>query len=532
VTEDRSHRLPDLVARLRGEGRVLGIRLASDATAPLGAEVPDLELAGIVDHSADVVPGSAFVAVAGLRHDGHAYVPEAVERGASVVIVERPGAIRPGAGVVEIVVDRSAAVVASAAAWWFGDPSRSLAVVGVTGTNGKTTTTFLVGAGLAGVGRRVGLSTTVGATVGGRFEPNTRPVTTPGALELQALLRRMVLAGDDAAALETSSHGLAAERVGSVAYDAAIFTTLGQEHLDFHGTVAAYLAAKRSLFERLPRTAKDGRPGLGIVNLDDAAAGTFVDATHDAGATVVTYGTDPAADVRLLEVAGTVRSVDARVAIDGGAPRPVHLRFGGRYNARNALAVLALAHGWELPVDGVIGGLDGLPAIPGRLELVDRGQPFAVVVDFAHTSGSIEALLAEARAGLGPGARVAIVFGASGERDAGKRPLMGEAAVRGADLALVTEDDPRAEDLAAILAAIEAGAKRAGGRRGETYRIEPSREAAIRAAIRWARPGDVVVLAGKGHETWMARASGLEPWDDREVAARILADEGHARSAG
>jgi UDP-N-acetylmuramoyl-L-alanyl-D-glutamate--2,6-diaminopimelate ligase len=531
---DRGHRLPELVARLRREGRVVAVRLGGAATGvPLRDGVPDIELSAIADHSAEVVPGSVFAAVAGLRHDGHAYVAEALARGASAVIAERApeAATASGQGpFVEVLVDRSAAALASAAAWWYGDPSLALTVVGTTGTNGKTTTTFLVAAGLAGAGRRPGLSTTVGSTVGGRFEPNTRPVTTPGALELQALLRRMVEARDDAVALETSSHGLAADRVGSVAYDAAIFTTLGQEHLDFHGTMAAYLAAKRSLFERLPRTAKDGRPGLGIVNLDDPAAGAFVEATREAGATLLTYGTDPRADVRLLEVRGTVRSVEARASVGDGPPLGLRLRFGGRYNARNALAVLALAHGWDLPLHAVIRGMGELRGIPGRLELVDRGQPFAVVVDFAHTSDSIEALLGEVRAGLQPGARIAVLFGASGERDEGKRPLMGEAAIRGADRTFITEDDPRGEDIWAILASIEAGARRVGGRRGEDYEVVPSREAAIRAALRWARPGDVVVLAGKGHETWMARREGLEPWDDREVAARILVEEGHAGS--
>ncbi|HYL41452.1 MAG TPA: UDP-N-acetylmuramyl-tripeptide synthetase, partial [Candidatus Binatus sp.] len=313
----------------------------------------------------------------------------------------------------------------------------------------------------------------------------------------------------------------------SLAYDAAIFTTLGQEHLDFHGTMAAYLAAKRSLFERLPRVAKDGRPGLGVVNLDDPAADEFLGATVRAGATPLTYGTAPNADVRLEAVSGTVRGVAARFAVRGGPSSELRLRFGGRYNARNALAVVALARGWELPLDAVVAGLGALPAIPGRLELVDRGQPFTVVVDFAHTSGSIDALLGEVRAGLGPRGRVAVVFGASGERDEGKRPLMGEAAVRGADLAVITEDDPRGEDLGAILAAIESGARRAGGRRGERYEVVPSRREAIAAAIDWARPGDVVVLAGKGHETWMARGDGLEPWDDRAEAARILAAAGH-----
>ncbi|HJW23033.1 MAG TPA: UDP-N-acetylmuramoyl-L-alanyl-D-glutamate--2,6-diaminopimelate ligase [Candidatus Limnocylindrales bacterium] len=532
--------LAELVARLDREGRLVSLSGGASGDAATIAGLAGIGLAAITDDSRHVSPGALFVAVRGSRADGHEFVTEAVQRGAAAVIVERPGLVGAGRagerngmseGPVEIVVDRSAAALASAAAWWFGDPSRSLTVVGTTGTNGKTTTTFLVAAGLAGVGHRVGLSTTVGSTVGGRFEPNTRPVTTPGALELQALLRRMVLAGDDAVALETSSHGLAAERVGSVAYDAAIFTTLGQEHLDFHRTMAAYLAAKRSLFERLPVTAKDGRAGLGVVNVDDPAAGAFADAARRAGARVVTYGTDPRADVRLLEVSATVSSVEALVAIAGGGTRRLRLRLGGRYNARNAAAVVALAHGWGLPVGAVVDGLAELRGIPGRLEPVDRGQPFAVVVDFAHTSGSIEALLVEARAGIAPGARVAIVFGASGERDEGKRPLMGEAAVRGADRTFITEDDPRAEDLTAILAAIEAGAQRAGGRPGETYELVPSREAAIRAAVRWARPGDVVVLAGKGHETWMARAGGLEAWDDRDVAARILGEEGYGSRA-
>jgi UDP-N-acetylmuramoyl-L-alanyl-D-glutamate--2,6-diaminopimelate ligase len=505
------HRLVDLAARLDTEGR-----LRSTLGSP---EIGNLVLADIADDSRKVEPGSLFVAVPGLHVDGHDFVGQAIERGATAVVVERPV---DGLAVPQLVVDRGAASLASAAAWWYGDPSRELLTVGVTGTNGKTTTSFLAAAGLAGAGFATGLIGTVGIRIGGRLMRNEEPNTTPGALDLQRILREMVVAGEQAVVIETSSHGLAADRVASVAYDGAIFTNLSHEHLDFHGTFEAYRFAKVSLFERLPEQAKGGRPGVGAINADDPHAYLFVDATRGARALPVTYGTRVEADVRLTSVKSKVSRSRLKLLI-GGAARTLDLRLPGRFNAHNAMAVLALAHGWGLDLDAVSAALQGVDGVPGRMERINLGQPFMVVVDYAHTSASLDAVLRELQPLAAPGRGVISVFGASGERDVGKRPLMGEAAAKRSRLVIVTEDDSRGEDPAAIFDAIAAGAEAAGKRRGDDLLVIGDRREAIAEAFRRAQPGDIVLLAGKGHETWNVGPNGPEPWSDREVAEHSIA---------
>ena len=514
-----SRAIGPLLDRLAAEGHLLGLRVAG-REATRGA-VADLEIATITDDSRSVTAGDLFVAVRGLRVDGHEFVGQAIERGASAVVVEDAGALdRAGQGL-GIVVDRSSLALASAAAWWQGDPSRELLTVGVTGTNGKTTTSFLAAAGLRGAGFATGLLGTIGIRVGGTFVPNEEPNTTPGALELQRVLRQMVDAGEQAVVIETSSHGLAADRVASVAYDAAIFTNLSHEHLDFHRTFDAYRDAKLSLFERLPERAKNGRPGLGVVNADDPHANAFIDATRGARALPVTYGTRPEADVRLLSLKSKVSRARLNVQL-GGAIRQLDLRLPGRFNAHNALAVLGLAHGWGFDLDAVASALEAVAGVPGRMERVDAGQPFMVVVDYAHTSASLDAVLRELQPLAAKGRGVISVFGASGERDTGKRPLMGEAAARRSRLVIVTEDDSRREDPAGIFEAIAAGAESAGKHRGDDLLVITDRREAIAEAFRRAQPGDIVLIAGKGHETWNVGPNGPEPWSDRAVAEEQL----------
>ena len=503
--------LAGLVERLRGEGRLRDV---------VGTAA-GLQLGGVSDDSRRVEPGELFVAVRGLRVDGHDFVPEAVDRGAAAVAVE---AAVPRPAVPQLLVEGGAASLASAAAWWYSDPSRELATVGVTGTNGKTTTSFLVAAALEAVGLPSGLVGTIGIRIGGAMRRNEEPQTTPGAPTLQRLLRAMVLAGDHGAVIETSSHGLAAERVGSVAYGAAIFTNLSHEHLDFHGTFEAYRAAKLRLFERLPATAADGRPGLGVVNLDDPHGSAFADAARGGGARVVTYGTGAGVDVRLAGLDAAAAGSRLELLVDG-VPWTLELALPGRFNALNAMAVLGLALGWGLDLEAVAGALHAVRGVPGRMERVERGQPFLVVVDFAHTPRAIDAVLAELAPLAAPGRGLISVFGASGERDVGKRPLMGEAAARRSRLVIVTEDDSRGEDPAAIHGAIATGAESAGGRRGESLIVIADRREAVAEAFRRAEPGDVVALLGKGHETWNVGPGGPEPWSDRVVAEEILAEQ-------
>ena len=503
-----SRPLRELVERLRAGGRLAG------TSGELG-----VNLTGIADDSRRVDQGNLFVAVRGLRVDGHDYVAQAVDRGAAAVVVEAP---IDGLGVPQLVVDNGSASLASAAAWWEGDPSRELLAVGVTGTNGKTTTSFLAAAGLAGEGFRTGLVGTIGIRIGGGFVPNEEPNTTPGAVELQRILRAMVDAGEQAVVIETSSHGLAANRVASVDYDGAIFTNLSHEHLDFHGTFEAYRAAKVSLFERLPATAKGGRPGLAVINLDDPNVDPFMKAARRAHATVVTYGAAAMADVRLYGVRPGNPTALVQ-AIIGGRRVDVPLRLPGRYNAVNALAVLGLAHGWGFDIDAVAAALAAVEGVPGRMERVDAAQPFVVVIDYAHTSASLAAVLAELRPLAADGRGVITVVGASGERDTGKRPLMGEAAAKGSRLLIVTEDDSRGEDPSAIFEAVAAGAVKAGARRGDDLLVIGDRREAIAEAFHRAEAGDVVLIAGKGHETWNVGPNGPEPWSDRDTALELLA---------
>jgi UDP-N-acetylmuramoyl-L-alanyl-D-glutamate--2,6-diaminopimelate ligase len=509
--------LAALAGRLEADGLLRailrsGVEVAAEA---LG----DIQIDRIVDDSRRVEPGSLFVAIRGLRVDGHAFVPEAAASGAVAIVVEQ---LAEDIGVPQLVVDRGSAALASAAAWWYGDPSHELLTVGVTGTNGKTTTSFLAETALRAGGLWPGLIGTIGIRVADDLVRNEEPNTTPGALELQRLLREMRDAGRDAVVIETSSHGLAADRVGSVDYDAAIFTNLSHEHLDFHGTFEAYRDAKLSLFRRLP-PAKSGLPGFAIVNVDDEHGSLFVDAARAAGAAVITYGATPAAVVHLLAVDADADGSSLAVQVGGEPPLAVRIPIAGRFNAHNGLAAIGLALALGLDLRPVVAAMEAFPGVPGRMESVRLGQPFHVVIDYAHTPGSLEAATRELAALAEPaGGTVISVFGASGERDVGKRPLMGEAAAHWSRLVIATEDDSRGEDPASIRAQIVAGAEQAGKHLGEDVLDIGDRREAIAEAFRRAQPGDVVLLAGKGHETWNMGPNGPEPWSEREVAESLL----------
>ncbi len=516
--------LEGLLDRWRGEARLVGEHVASGERAPrTDGPMGDALLSGIRDDSRTVVPGDLFVAVRGRSVDGHDFVREAVERGAAAVAVEEPSG---ELAVPQLVVAKGSAALASAAAWWYDDPSRELLTIGITGTNGKTTTSYLARTVLNAGGIPAGLIGTIGTEINGKLRPNVEPNTTPGAMELQRILREMVDAGEQAVVIETSSHGLAADRVGGVDYDAAIFTNLSHEHLDFHGTFEAYRDAKRSLFERLEPRTKHGRPSIAIVNADDGHGAMFAEAARATGARVITYGTTADAELRIAEVGGGV----ARTSVDVELGRPpgltLEVPMAGRYNAHNVVAAFGLAYGWALDTRRVVEGLVAFAGVPGRMEVIDRGQPFTVVIDFAHTPRSIDSVAGELAALARPtGGSLITLFGSSGERDVGKRPLMGEAAARHSRLVVVTEDDSRNEDPYEIFEQIAAGAEQTGKRRGEDLLIIPDRREAIAEAFRRANPGDVVLLAGKGHETWNMGPDGPEPWSDREAAEGLLREQ-------
>jgi UDP-N-acetylmuramoyl-L-alanyl-D-glutamate--2,6-diaminopimelate ligase len=516
--------LRGLIARLTSEGRLRGARL--DGRAIGAAGLAAITVTGIAFDSRDVRAGSIFVAVPGLHADGHDFVAAAAAAGASAALVDRA---LPDSDLPQLVVADTRAALATAAAWWYRDPSAELAVVGITGTDGKTTTSFLATAALEAAGVRTGMTGTAETRIGGVQAANEAHATTPEAPQLQRALRAMHVAGDAAAVIETTSHGLALNRVDAIAYDAAIMTNLTHEHLELHGTWEAYRDAKLMLFEKLarpsggPSTSKPlAWPATGIVNADDASAGAFIGVAQEAGARILTYGTDPAADVRATRVEEDQQRL--RIAYEApSGPATVHLRLVGRFNVHNALAVVALGEAVGLDPAAVREGLASVPVVPGRMERVEAGQPFGVIVDFAHSPASLQTVLdlLAPLAASGGGGLIA-VFGSAGERDTAKRPLMGRIAGERARIVVVTDEDPRGEDREAILDEIARGAEATGKRRGHDLLVIADRREAIEAAIERARPGDIVLLAGKGHEQSILGPDGPRPWNERAEAEAAL----------
>ncbi len=519
--------LGGLIERLTAGGALRGAR--RDGRAIGSTALANIAIRGVTADSRAVGAGSLFVAIAGQHADGHDFLAQAAGAGASAALVERPVA---EVALPQLVVASTPVAVATAAAWWYGDPSRELGVIGITGTDGKTTTAFLAVAALQACGIPTGMISTAMTRIGGIDEANDAHATTPEAPALQVALRAMARAGDRAAVIETTSHGLALHRVDSIAYDVAIVTNLTHEHLELHGSWEAYRDAKLSLFERLAIRASasgwagSGWPRTGIVNLDDPSAGAFIGVTQEAGARVLTYGTDPRADVRATRVEEDAQHL--RVAYDApSGAATLALRLAGRFNVHNALAVVALGEAVGLDPAAAREGLASVALVPGRMERVELGQPFGVIVDYAHSPASLATvldLLAPAAASRGGG--LIAVFGSAGERDTVKRPLMGRIAGERCRLVIVTDEDPRGEDRAAILEAIARGAEAAGRRRGHDLLLIADRRAAIEAAIERARPSDIVLLAGKGHERSIIGPDGPQPWDERSEAERALRGAG------
>ena len=469
------------------------------AGAPASGETT---ITSVVHRAQDAEPGSLFCALRGARADGHDHAAEAVARGAVALIVERPLDLP----VPQIVAADARLSMALAAAAFAGHPSRSLSVVGVTGTNGKTTSAFLIRAVLEAAGRPCGLVGTIEARVGGQAVAVHH--TTPDAVELQALFARMRDAGDTACAMEVSSHALTQSRVAGTRFAAALFTNLTRDHLDYHPSVEHYYAAKRGLFVR--SEAEGGDPP-GASNLDDEFGRRLARETGALG-----YAVSEPADVRPIEVRGLETGIAARLATPRG-PVEIATRLRGRFNLSNLLGVAAVAELLELPHDALAAGVASLAGVPGRFEAVNAGQPFPVIVDYAHTPDSLDNVLRAARE-LVNGGRLVAVFGCGGDRDRGKRPQMGAVVRALADVAVVTSDNPRSEDPGAIIAEIVAGAE--GG--ASELVVEVNRRAAIEWAIERAQRGDVVVIAGKGHEQGQERDGVVTPFDDRLVARAVL----------
>ena len=463
----------------------------------MGDGVPEVEISGLAYSSQSVTPGTLFFCVPGFRVDGHDFAPDAVERGAVALVCERPLDL----GVPELIVPDVRAAMGPAAARFYGDPTAELEVVGITGTNGKTTTAYLVRHLLEAAGRPCGLLGTVKRVVGGVEEEVER--TTPEAIDLQATFRRMLDAGDRACAMEVSSHALELGRAAGIRFACRVFTNLTQDHLDFHETMEAYFAAKRRLFDE---------PGPAVVNTDDEH-GRRLAAERDC----VTFAIEHEADYRARDVEFDFAGSRFRCETPDGE---LELRspLPGLFNVQNVLGAVAAVR--TLGVQAI--ELDGFGRVPGRFEPVDEGQDFGVLVDYAHTPDSLENVLRAARELSG--GRLHVVFGAGGDRDRGKRPLMGRAAAELADRVIVTSDNPRSEPPEAIIDEIMVGA-------GPGAERESDRRRAIALAIEGAAPGDVVVIAGKGHEQGQEFEGGRkEPFDDRDVARAALRARQGARA--
>jgi len=494
-----------------------------------GASVATLAISGVAYDSRAVDAGQLFVAVPGAESDGHDYAAAAVERGASAVVAEHAIA---RLGVPQVLVHESRPALATSAAWFHDFPSRTLGVVGVTGTDGKTSTCYLARSMLDAGGQQAGMLTTVDVVIGGQSSGETGH-TTPEAPIIQADLARMVAAGDRFAVVETTSHGLALERVAEVAYDVAVLTNITHEHLDLHGTYESYVAAKRSLFERLAVSATNPDKGWGkaaVINAEDREASGFLKAAREAGARVLTYAVDPdaAADIYATRVHDDGHRLHLRVR----TPRwedDLELQLTGSFNAYNALAAIGVGEALDLDSDAMRHGLAALAGVPGRLQRVEMGQPFTVFVDFAHTPGALEAALDSlAPHAVARGGGLIAVFGSPGARDTLKRPMMGRAAGERCRVVVLADDDPRDEDRMAILEEIAVGAEEAGRRRDQDLFLIPDRDRAIRQAFDLARPGDVVLLAGMGHVDRIMTAAGRVPWNEAQIAADILRDMGYA----
>jgi UDP-N-acetylmuramoyl-L-alanyl-D-glutamate--2,6-diaminopimelate ligase len=473
------------------------------------------EITGVSYDSRTVGRGELFVAVPGLKHDGRRFVGQAIERGAGLVVAEGPDPLADTT-VGRVLVPSSREALARLADAYFGHPSGALTVVGITGTNGKTTTSFLVDALLRERGHRTGIVGTIEYRIGDEVMPAGQ--TTPEAVELQALLARMVRAKVTAVSMEVSSHALALHRVDGIAFDVAVFTNLTQDHLDFHGTIDEYRRAKARLFGLTAAGDKPGRAA--VINADDPAGPSMV-----AGLALapITYGIRTAADVRPRRF---VSGVDG-IRMDVETPRgrlAVASPLVGEHNVMNLLAAVGVGVALEVPLAEIGPPLGSVRAVPGRFERVEAGQLFLVVVDYAHTPDALERVLGTARKLVSPGGRLAVVFGCGGDRDRGKRPLMGAIAARLADRVWVTSDNPRSEPPQRIIEEIVAGLPRGEG--AARHATIPDRRAAIQAALDWARAGDVVVIAGKGHEPYQIVGAEVLPFDDRDVARAALAARG------
>jgi len=513
----------------------------------------DIEITSLAYDSRAVQPGSLFIAINGFHTDGRAFIPQALARGAVAVVVQSgtgDGATsaaqrgvttgdREGESPNTITVENTRTALAPIAAAFYDHPGAAMRVIGITGTDGKTTTTFLTSAVLEAGARSTGMIGTVDFKVGTRQWANETRQSTPEAPEVQALLREMVDAGCGYAVIEATSHALSARwnRLGGCAFDVALLTNVTHEHLDFHGSVEQYRRDKARLFEML------GEPGIrgqgagaensklktqnskfAVVNADDPHHQMFLDAAP-ANAERLTYAISSSADVRAYDVISSAAGLRCRVETPWGGAQ-LNLKLTGDFNVSNALAALTVGLAEGVPLATCVAALEAIPGVRGRMERIEQGQPFTVLVDYAHTPGAFEKLMGIVRP-LTDGQLIA-VFGSAGERDREKRAIQGAVAAHFCDFLVLTDEDPRLEDRDAIIAEIAQGVERAGSGTGQPCRYLriPDRPAAIRAAFAQAQPGDIVLLLGKGHESCIIYGDTKTPWDEAGEARSALGELG------
>lgn len=489
---------------------VPGLRVSANA---------DADVRRVTYDSRRVEPGDLFVAIRGLAEDGATFARDAIERGAVAVLAARELEVPAGAGMLVAPDPRQA--LGEVASVLYGRPSERLRLVGVTGTDGKTTTCQLIAAVLAAAGRRVGWITTVDVRIGQEIVRNPFGHTTPEAPEIQETLARMVAAGVEDAVLEVSSHALALDRVTGCTFDAAVFTNLAPEHLNFHGTVEQYTAAKAQLFAMLDSRTDKQWSRMGVVNADDPASMVMAGSSP---AGIVSYALNTPADVTADRIELGIGGSRFTLVTPLGEV-PMSTRLVGRHNVYNWLAAAAVALGWGIDLAAVAEAAATAEAPPGRLQRVRRGQPFEVIVDFAHTPQALESTLTTLRAFCD--GRLYAVFGMAGGRDRANRPRMGAVAAQYADYFVVSTDDPVHEDPADIAEQIISGARVAGAVEGVSFNVDLDRRSAIQSLLARAEPGDVVLLAAKGHEQRQLIGERAEPWSDLGASAELLAEMGY-----
>ncbi|MGI9148628.1 MAG: UDP-N-acetylmuramoyl-L-alanyl-D-glutamate--2,6-diaminopimelate ligase [Chloroflexota bacterium] len=495
----------------------LGALLAEVQSAVIQHGDPSASVSGVTQDTRSLQAGDVFVAVPGFQRNGLEFVAQAVAAGAAAVVAEQLVPEYDAPSVPFILVPHARRALADLSAAYYRHPSKSLAVVGVTGTDGKTSTTHLLSAILEAHGLRTGWLTTVNTKIGADLRPNAADHTTPEAPLVQRALADMLAAGVDVAIVETSSHALELDRVRGTHFQVGVFTNLTPEHLNFHLTFAAYRAAKARLFQQLPAV------GLAVINADDPSSSSMREVTQ---ARVLSYGMDQPADFSATNVRLSANGTS--FVLEPGR-HTIRTSLVGRFNVANWLAAFVAATYFDATPSDLSRAAALQAPVAGRMNLVERGQPFTVVVDFAHTPQALRKALQTVRE-LVPG-RLLLAFGLAGGRDFANRPAMGALAAGYADLFVITEDDPGGEDSAAIAEQIAVGARSAGAREGSGFVIELDRRAAIRLLLERAEPGDAVVLAGKGHEQRMVVGLERRPWNDARVASEVLGELGFSTQA-